>query len=755
MNFRLRLVLFILCWLGIGLHLAVTLPTVSWSTNITAAFPTADHNWQQQLLQQNRSSRHLSLLLTGPEPEQLQQAATQLQQRELNGLQWHKPAALLQQIQQQYRPFYGLVATSQQLQQLQQKQYQPLVSAAWQRLLSPAPLPENVLQQDPLLLTQQFIEQLAVAPSALTVSANWLEGRYQQQHLLLLQAELDFDPFERKQTALLQQQLTAELAQLQQQWPQLTILRSGVLFHAAAAADSAEFEMAFYGSLSALAILLLLLLSFRSLKPLLLTLLVLSAATGFGLMVFLWCYPQPHILSLVFATTLIGVAVDYSFHGMLATDKGRSGFRKMLPSLTLGLCTTLLGYLVLIGLPFAVLNQVAVFICSGLLAAYLTVRLLFPQLLSEGQLQTRPWLASACRYVASHSNRISSRGAALSLLVLALLSTTVLFSIARFSDDVRKFTQSPPALLEQEKAVRQQTSQLWESRFLVVLGNSAEQLLQQEQQLQPLLQHWQQQGWLDNWQALSAKIPSQSRQELTASLLQQAYQSPELQHYLHQLQLNAPAVPQQRLLPEHLPLFSQLHLVPLAEQQQASLIFLQGIHHPAAGLQQQLQHHTNVYWFDPVNDASNSINKIRMQLLYWVAIALLLSGALLSWRLGLVKAVAVILYLSTAVSGSLILCQLIQQQLNLFHLVATLLVIALSLDYAIFFSSSLPRTEVVKAVILSALTSSMAFGILGFSQTPAIAAFGLTVFLGVMLAAIMAPLISRIGVKHGVANGTC
>lgn len=753
MTRRSRIVLFSLCWLGILSSLLMQVPGTRWSTNITGAFPSAQQDWQQQLLQQNRSSRHLSLLLTSPDQQQLSQAATQLQQSDLTGLQWHKPAELLQQIQQQYQPFHGVLATEQQQRQLQQQHYASLVNAAWQRLLSPAPLPENTLQQDPLLLTQQFIEQMAVMPSGLKAAANWFEEKHQQQPLILLQAELTFDPFERQQTEQLHQQIQAAITQLQQDYPALQLYRSGVIFHASAAASNAEFEMSFYGGLSVVSILLLLLLSFYSIRPLLLTILVLSTATGAGLVVLLWCYPQPHVLSLVFATTLIGVAVDYSFHGMLAADKGPQGFRKMLPSLTLGVCTTLLGYLVLLGLPFTILNQVAVFICAGLTAAYLTVRLLFPVLMNSGQLSTSRWLEWLCQSVANTANRISSKMAAALLVVFATVTTSTLLLTLQFSDDVRTFTQSPPALLEQEKQVRQLSSQQWESRFLVVLGETAEQLLQQEEQLQPLLQQWQQQGWLDKWQALSAKVPSQARQQQISGLLQQAYQADDIQHYLAQLQLAAPTAPTLLLTPDKLPLFSQLHLVPLANQQ-ASLIFLQGIHHPVAELEAQLQHYSGVYWFDPVADASNSISKIRSQLLYWIALALVISAVLLSWRLGIGKATATVLFLLSVVSSSLLLSQFIQVQLNLFHLVAALLVMALSLDYAIFFSSALPKAEVVKAVILSALTSSLAFGILGFSQTPAIAAFGLAVFLGVVPAAILAPLISRISVKHEVTDGT-
>ena len=81
-------------------------------------------------------------------------------------------------------------------------------------------------------------------------------------------------------------------------------------------------------------------------------------------------------------------------------------------------------------------------------------------------------------------------------------------------------------------------------------------------------------------------------------------------------------------------------------------------------------------------------------------------------------------------------------------LVGVLLVVALAFDYAIFFVSGLERAEVQLAVGLSALTSMLAFGMLAFSQTPVIAGFGLTVLVGILVAVLTAPVLTKIGIKE-------
>ena len=129
-------------------------------------------------------------------------------------------------------------------------------------------------------------------------------------------------------------------------------------------------------------------------------------------------------------------------------------------------------------------------------------------------------------------------------------------------------------------------------------------------------------------------------------------------------------------------------------------------------------------------------------------LALCSAVVLLGWRLGIRPAAAIVLLLLLAIGSALLISLLLQQQLNIFNLVAALLVLALALDYGIFFTARLQHQDVVQAVLLSATTSSLAFGLLSFSSTPAIASFGLTVFLGVALSCTLAPLLSVMVVRE-------
>ena len=737
-----------LWWLAILVAIAfllLRLPFTPWSSNIAAAMPGLSEPWQQQLLQQNNSSRHLSLMLRGVQLQELRQAATHLTQQNIPHLRWTEPGVLMADLQQMYARHQGLIASEQQLTLLRQQQYQPLVDAAWQRLLSPAPLLADALRNDPLLLTQQAMEQ-AAGSNALQMHNQWFELHNNEAPALLLYAELAIDPFERNNAATVAQGLEQQLQQLQQQRPRLEIVRSGVLFHAVVAASNASFEMQVFGGLSLLAILLLLWLSFFSLRPLLLAVTTLSLATLFGLSALLLCFEQPHVLALVFATTLIGIAIDYSFHGMLAANQGASYFQRMLPSLALGLLTTVLGYAALIALPFAVLNQVAVFMCAGLVAAFITVQLLFPRWIKTGSLSGNAVIFRYCQRLSAAYLKAAPSQIWLWLTGIALLFSGILLSKTSFSDDVRLFNQSPAALMQQEQQMRQMGGQNWDSHFIVVLGHDIETVLQQEQAVVPLLQQWQQQGKLKHWQATTQRLPSQQQQAELQSLLQLAYQSDAVQQYLLQLQLSAPAPLTERLTLSQLPQTLQQQIQPL-QQQVASVILLSGNHITPADIA-QLSALPDTYWLDPIADTNSAIALMRSQLLQWLALAFVLALVLLCWRRGWRSALAIAVLLWLVIGSALLVSLLLQQQLNIFNVIAALLILALALDYGVFFTARLQHAEVIHAVMLSAFTSCLAFGLLSFSKTPAIASFGLTVFIGVALASMLAPWLSVVGSKE-------
>ncbi|MGX5914738.1 MMPL family transporter [Aliidiomarina sp. Khilg15.8] len=728
-----------LAWLALLLSLFITLPQSTWSTSVTAALPDAEQDWQQALMRDGQSTRQVTILLRGHDVGVLENGAREIQAALDTAISWQAPASVASDIQRLYRVYAGQLASAEDWQRLKTGDMDSLLERAQQRLYGPVGLGGVSLQQDPLLLTPSFIESGAGNFGTLTPRANWLQGEHQDESFLLLTGRLHFNAFEQAAALEFDNALSATISRLREEYPDLQIHRSGAVFHAVAAAQQARFEISTYGGLSLLAIVLLLIVMFRSARPFLLTGLTLVLASASGLAALLLIFPAPHVLAMVFATTLIGVAVDYSFHGMLAVQRGVAGFKAMLPNLRLGLLTSLIGYLALLVLPFPLLQQVAVFVGTGLVAAYLTVHLLFPRLLRPGQLRSTRGVQHAVHGLARAHPWVVSTPLRWLLYPVVVVLLGGLYVLTSTDDDVTNFHQSPPALMAEEAQVRDLSQQMWSPAMLVVRGDTTEQLLQREEQLHPALGALRDADDLHAWQALSRRVPSIERQQAVQRGWREQVNHPAFAQYLSQLGLPVAAPTTDFLTPAQMPGVNQ-HLL-TTNGERFSLILLQLPKGSGEPLQALAQAHDFAEFYSPLHSANETVAELRGHLAWWLMLALVLAWLLLCLRRGVKVSTHIVGYLIVALSCSLLLAQWVQGSLNLFNLVAALLVLALALDYAVFITSRVEPHDVIKAVGLSALTTCLAFGLLSFSYTPVIASFGVSVFAGVAAALLAAPLL--------------
>src|SRR3546814_8008861 len=109
----------------------------------------------------------------------------------------------------------------------------------------------------------------------------------------------------------------------------------------------------------------------RSLRPLLLVFLSLGAASVVSLATVATIYGKVHLIAVVFESSLIGLAVDYSIH--FFSDRfrdpkpwtGMDGLRHVGVPITVGMGTTLLAYCSFLIPPFPGLRQMALLSMSG------------------------------------------------------------------------------------------------------------------------------------------------------------------------------------------------------------------------------------------------------------------------------------------------------------------------------------------------------------------------------------------------------
>lgn len=515
---------------------------------------------------------------------------------------------------------------------------------------------------------------------------------------------------------------------LQQQYPQLVVLRSGVIFHTAAISEQAKAESTLLSMVSLVAVALLSLWRLRTLLPIAALFLTIGVSVVAGLAALASIFNEIQVLALVFAVSLTGVAVDYAYHVLLTARYYRlSGLplaRKLLPALVAGGLTTILSYLLLLTLPVVLLKQVAVFMVVGVLAAVTFA------------LTALCWWPLPGRFYAPLRPLPQLTG--LNGVVLFLLAAVVLASSSQltFSDDIRLFNSSPPHLLEQEARIAKLVGSEQYPRLLFFRASNKQQVLQRMAQIRGAIkQHIASPSAL---QGLDLWLPDERRQMENQQLLQKAVQSAALAEVLSYLNtsaivsLNTPTpLLKESNLPRQLTLLAPPVLSDgehwIGAMRYAGALSAQQL----AAISQLLDF--ELHFYDKPALLSAAMQKLRVYVLQFLLVALFCVTAMMLIRYGWRSGAAGALLPGLAIGLALVCNQLFFGYLTLFHLLGSVLVLALLIDYVVFLQEHGKRPHVLESITLSAVTSVFAFGLLAFSETQAILHFGSMVFCGVSI----------------------
>lgn len=531
--------------------------------------------------------------------------------------------------------------------------------------------------------------------------------------------------------------------------PSLQVLAAGVPLHAEAAAVQANAEVNTIGWGSLAAVLLLVWLAFRSLRPIVLVALSLLIGVAAALSATALVFGQVHLLTLVFGASLVGVAEDYGIH-WFATRQGHPGvaprtlMRQLLPGMVLALATSVLAYAALAVAPFPGLRQMALFSAAGLVAAFLTVACWYPVLDRQAVRPSRfadRIAASLARWPRFAPSRRMSVG-------VVLLAVPCVIGLLRLSpsDDLRQLQGSPAALVQAQREVGRLLGLPSPAQFFLVQADDAETLLQREEALKARLAPLLQGGRLAGWSALSDWVPSAARQREDAALT--ARIESELLHGVNAAlgeALERPAFAAAPLTLEAwlaAPVSAAGRALWLGDTlgRPASVVMLRGLDDRSLlpALAAAAEGLPGVRWVDKAGEFGALLGRYRvaMTLLLVLAHAAVFAALWLrlgrgAWRAWLPTALATVLTLAAL--------GLAGQPLQLFNVLALLLLLGVGVDYGIFLFEHQGDGSAWLAVVLGAASTWLGFGLLALSATPALRAFGLTLLLGIGLVWMLAP----------------
>ncbi|MDY0885221.1 MMPL family transporter [Dongia soli] len=607
----------------------------------------------------------------------------------------------------------------------------------------------RLIAHDPFLLLQSFLTQLPVPMSRLSLDDGMLTTSEKGITWILVTGTLMAEPFALDVQQQLIGPLDKKIALLRQQHAELQVKRLGAVFFAAAGSQVAMKETSTLGLVSTIGSVLLLLLTFRRIAPLWQNLLVVGIGAGAALSVSLFLFDHLHVAVLLFGVSLIGIAVDYGmyYYSSLFDPDCRTPeqrLRSVLPGITLGYVTTLLGYAILILAPFPGLRQIAIFSVIGLSASFVTVLLWFPLIDRLSPARHGAGMLHAAgmlwRFWEQPDHRVVRRILGAILCVAAVIGLLRLHA----DDDVRKLQSLSPDLLAQQTEIQRLIGSTTSTQFLLVHAADDETALQREEQLAPLLDELRSKGVLHGYQSPAAFIPSAARQRENRRLIDAKLNQPYLTQQVQQLGLPMPKRSDDNGAVLTLDRASAEDSVPFL----GSLVLQPGIHvvmldglRDTGALRTAIQEVDGVRVIDPTGDYTILLSKYRYRAVWLIVVGVLLMMPVLIWRYGWLGAILVKAPSVTAITLAAAAIGLAGEGFTFFHAMALILVQSIGVDFAVFCAESGRNRQSVTmlGVWLATLTTLLSFGVLAFSRVAAVHAFGLTMLVGLIFAFLLAP----------------
>ena len=632
------------------------------------------------------------------------------------------------------------------------------------------------LQDDPLDLFAGWLMGLARDESLLRNGAIMVND-----HIVILPATLHgsgFDLETQFALATLMETLDTRFADTS-----ITLRVGGIPAYAAWNAVSARSEMSIVGTGSILGVVLLLLLTFRSLRPLGYALLVIGSGVLAGAIVSLLLFDRVHMLTWVFGASLIGISIDYPMH-LLASAQGRAqgrsqehamwtpalGINRILGPTAIGVASSALGFVALLFTPFPVLREIATFAITGLLMAWFSCIALAGVLLNGyAAVDRNPVMRIATR-LADWRDQLMRRRWPVYGVVAAIAVPGLVWLTPNDDISALQAVDTPVAL--DDAYIREHLPLGIAGQFFLIEGASESDVITREARLADKIRA----SGVANPLALSDLYVLPDEQHKGIDLLQQALgtsgradslfarigYSPaqaqaEYERWNNAADVSLPLETFTRSLPPPWSLLWQgctdgtcrsIVLLEHIKDRTALSTFASG---DSAGAD------PGVRLIDQVALLSGQFAGFRTEATRMLVIGLVLILGVLTLAYGWRAALRITLVPCLGVAIALGMLGLSGTLYSVFNLFALLLVFGIGIDYAVFQhvvtlestradtndpvrgrDHDRERTEL--AILLSAITTLLAFGLLAVSQTTVIAAFGSTLTAGIATCWLLAPL---------------
>lgn len=684
-------IVFIILFLTIGIIFALSEKNIE--TNIIqAVLPNNSQNKQLLNLTKNFSD-NINIIFEADSEEASENLKNTFYEK-LDKNEFDKQDIDFESIFNEYRNSQDYLLSNNDRKLLLNNDYKQLENNAKNELYNPFGVVLTEFETDPYLLFSNFLFSL----NEKNGSQNAIFYNNKYYSILTLKPAKDFKIGNIKTLIRIKSELEGENNK---------IYLTGAMIHSYYISQNSEKEINIICIITSIFILGLTFLYFRSAKILIPIVFSILLAVLTGYMVTSIIFKEVHILTFVFATTLIGICIDYSLHYFLEQD-----IKNIIKPLTSGLITTVSAFLILLFSDMILLKQMAVFTATGLIFVYLLVILFYPLLKFNINFYPKYFF-----------NILNNKNLKMIILPIILLIIVIgLFNI-KFNDDIRSFYIPKGELFESEQLLQKLKNEKNIS-FLLVNNTDFQNLLEENEAIAQELA-----SKNINYISISDFLPSVKRQKENFELKRELYKNHlnSFNDFLTTEQIKT--LQNSKDNNRYLYYGNKLNFLDkfLVDKNTTVIVLFNLTSSPV--------NNKNAKFINIADDISNIIQKGRNNCKNLFLPILLVLYIIISLFFGFKNSFSVLLPPVAGSIFSLALFGLLNIEVNIFNMLAIFLIIGFSLDYSIFRFNGVKNSE--NAVFISCITSVFSFFLLSMTSFRLISSFGLMLSIGLLTSYIL------------------
>lgn len=596
------------------------------------------------------------------------------------------------------------------------------------------------LTSDPLLLTRQIASSLSKG-SPFTVKNGFLSCSYKNETWYFINLKLKSSGFDIRTGHQFVTDVNRIVSEVENEYKDTVILKRGTCFYSDYASSKASADITVLGSLTVILVFAFIYYVFRSLSPLLLSLLSVGAALTGGLALTLIFYQKISLILLGMCLCVIGIVCDYTIYYLSRrmTELKKSPIdtlKTLLKPLLFACITDLCAYLIILLTPVDSLRQIALFSAGALTMACLFVITIEPYIAFSLKEPKHLNFTNIERFLSF----ITKKNVRYLLLAFFISVSFAGLFFYKTGDDPKTLQDLPYDLKNEDSKISEITKQNNSMSFIVVQDDDLQNLLKTYDSIKTCLNEAKKDNVISSFKALPYNSVETQRHDFL--LIKKNFEALKNLYERKNIGLNISEYSYREtgfdeFLNSNLGISYQDFVVK-TDDNYAVLILLDEIKNRKL-LELKLLSFDNVFLSERHREITDTFRTFRHYLclvLLSFIVVIILSSVL---RLGIKKGLtgALMNLIAVLFSGSVLL--LSGYSINIFNILSLILVLGIGVNYSVFFTNSDKenRSLALLSIFTAFITTLLSLGILIFSSTAAVKGFGITLTSGLFASFIL------------------